>query len=269
MRYPSAMRIHHLNCGTLCPLAVPNMVCHCLLVECPDRLVLVEAGLGTRDVADPNARLGRLLKTLIRPTLRIEETAVAQVRRLGFSPEDVRDIVLTHLDVDHVGGIDDFPQASVHVLRDEYEAAFEPKTAFEAKRYARSRWARTAHFVQHEPAGEPWFGFECVREIPGMQGELLMVPLPGHTRGHAAIAIRVGNRFLLHCGDAYLFHGEMANPYRCPVALRLFQRDCFDNAMRKHNQARLRALCADTESGVDVFCAHDVREFERFGQVDA
>jgi glyoxylase-like metal-dependent hydrolase (beta-lactamase superfamily II) len=42
-----------------------------------------------------------------------------QVKQLGFSPRDVRHIVLTHLDSDHAGGLENFPEAHVHVLEAE------------------------------------------------------------------------------------------------------------------------------------------------------
>ena len=58
------MRIHHLNTGTLCPLGeklvsgeggfgTARVVCHALLIEAGDQLVLVETGLGTEDAAHP------------------------------------------------------------------------------------------------------------------------------------------------------------------------------------------------------------------------
>jgi len=105
------MRIHHLNCATLCPLAVPEMVCHCLLVEIGSELALIDAGFGTGDVDRTRERLGSLLPLLLRPRLERSETAIEQVRRLGFDPKDVRHVILTHLDVDHVGGVSDFPWA--------------------------------------------------------------------------------------------------------------------------------------------------------------
>ena len=49
---------------------------------------------------------------------------------LGFSPDDVRHIVLTHLDFDHAGGIEDFPNARVHVLAREREAAERERRGF-------------------------------------------------------------------------------------------------------------------------------------------
>ena len=36
----------------------------------------------------------------------------------GFRREDVRHILVTHLDFDHAGGLPDFPDAVVHVQRD-------------------------------------------------------------------------------------------------------------------------------------------------------
>lgn len=47
------MRIHHLDCGTL-RTPVSRMVCHVLLLEVEDRLVLVDTGFGTEDVRDPH-----------------------------------------------------------------------------------------------------------------------------------------------------------------------------------------------------------------------
>ena len=128
------MRIHHLNCGSLCPrggrlfggagglLSPAPMCCHCLLIEGDDGLILVDAGLGVEDVNEPR-RLGFLFNATARPRLDVAETALRQVADLGFPPSDVRHIVPTHLDLDHAGGISDFPGAAVHVFAAELRAA--------------------------------------------------------------------------------------------------------------------------------------------------
>ena len=87
-----------------------RLVAHCLLVEGADGLTLVDTGIGAGDVADPG-RLGAPFVAVTGAALDLEETAVMQVRALGHDPADVRDVVLTHLDLDHAGGLGDFPGA--------------------------------------------------------------------------------------------------------------------------------------------------------------
>jgi len=256
------MKVHHINCATMHPPAVQEMVTHCLLVETESELVLVDAGYGTDDIDRTRARLGSLLPLLLRPSLLRSETAIEQVRGLGFDPKDVRNVILTHLDVDHVGGVSDFPWARVHLTRDELRGAFESSTASERGRFRNLSWARNLDFATYEPNGEPWFGFRCARELEGLPAELLLVSLPGHTRGHAGVAVQLGERWLLHCGDAYFHRAEMQPEPRRPWALALFQRIAVDDVTRRRSQEELRRLVQSHGDQVQVFCSHDQREYE-------
>ena len=93
------------------------------------------------------------------------------------------------------------------------------------------------------------------------------MPLGGHTCGHAGVAIQQGERWLLHAGDAYFFHGEMAPTPSCPVGLRLYQRLMeVDRPLRLLNQQRLRELKQARGQRLDILCSHDVVEFERAKQ---
>jgi len=257
------MKVHHINCATMHPPAVHEMVTHCLLVETGSQLVLVDAGYGTDDIDRTRERLGSLLPRLLRPSLLRSETAIQQVRGLGFDPKDVRDVILTHLDVDHVGGVSDFPWARVHLTRDELRGAFESSTASERGRFRNLRWARDLDFSSYGPQGEPWFGFPCVRDLEGLPAELLLVSLPGHTRGHAGVAVQLGERWLLHGGDAYFHHAEMQPEPERPWALALFQRVAVvDDATRRRSQEKLRQLVQSRGEEVQVFCSHDRREYQ-------
>ncbi|HEY8429044.1 MAG TPA: MBL fold metallo-hydrolase [Sandaracinaceae bacterium] len=270
------MRVHHLSCGTMCPYGgrwingssppwkTGRMVCHVLLVETERAgLVLVDSGLGLADVAEPRARLGGVFLAAVRPVLREEETAVRRVERLGFSPADVRHIVLTHMDLDHAGGLSDFPHATVHVLGEEHAAATRPRLADRA-RYRPVQWSHAPKFETYAPEGEPWLGFPAVRDLRGLPPEILMVPLVGHSRGHAGIAVKDGDGWLLHAGDAY-FHAEQMDPERprCPPALSLFQNAvAYDRERMRENQARLRELVREHRRVVRVFSAHDPNELD-------
>ena len=276
------MRIHHLNCGTDCPLGgalfdgcstglLGHIVCHCLLIETDAHgLVLVDTGYGLKDVDHPHRadpRIPRPWRAMLNIRLREEETALRQAEALGFQASDVRHIIATHLDFDHAGGLEDFPNATVHVMAREYDDATRPHSGF----VARNRWRMpqlngVADWRRYGARGEDWFGFEAVRDLDGLPPEILMVPLAGHTWGHAGVAVRQdGGRWLLHAGDAYFYRGEMREAERrCTPGLRAYQRLMeADARSRIDNQARLRRLSIERRDAVTVTCTHDPVELAR------
>jgi glyoxylase-like metal-dependent hydrolase (beta-lactamase superfamily II) len=257
---PWGRRLYNGHGGYLEPA---HLVCHVLLIELADGLVLVDTGLGEADVLDP-----RLLdvgtRTLIRPQLVGSETAVSQVRALGYDPSAVRHIVLTHADFDHAGGIADFPSAEVHIFAAEHRALTAPPWR-ERIRYAIARhdWAHGPRWITHDVAGDTWFGFESVRVLPGSDADVVMIPLPGHTLGHTGIAIRRGDGWLLHAGDAFFNYGQLESPPHCPAGLTIYQTLVqADGGRRRHNLERLRALVARHPDEVTVICSHDPTQLE-------
>ncbi|HEY6555863.1 MAG TPA: MBL fold metallo-hydrolase [Polyangiaceae bacterium] len=269
------MKVHHLDCGTLCPGAERwingtgslkrrgRLVCHCLLVESPSGLVLVETGIGTADIERPHERLGSFFLRSSRPRLDATQTASAHVERLGFSARDVRHVVLTHAHLDHAGGIADFPHAKIHVYAPEQHAVTAPATYFERQSYRRLQFAHGPRWTPHEPAGERFFGFEAALPIAELGSEVALVPLPGHTRGHAAVAVRGPHGYMLHAGDAY-FHRDQLLGRAAPALLAVFQRMVdLDGRLRARNLVRLAELAREHGSEVQIFCAHDPVELER------
>jgi glyoxylase-like metal-dependent hydrolase (beta-lactamase superfamily II) len=246
-------------------LARGSLCCHCLLVEAADQLVLVDTGFGLRDVRNPRTRLSWLFLKLLSPDFREELTARRQVERLGFDPRDVRQIVLTHLDFDHAGGIDDFPWARVHMLRQERDSAVAQRTWLDRQRYRPQQWSYQAQWQMHDAIlGTRWYGFNHVCGGAGLPPEILLVPLIGHTLGHAGVAIRTGQQWLLHAGDAYFLRRELdvSDPY-CTPGLRAYQWLVEKKRRaRLANQERLRQLCR-LHSEIEIFCSHDPTEFER------
>jgi glyoxylase-like metal-dependent hydrolase (beta-lactamase superfamily II) len=276
-----AHSIHHLNCVSSCPLGGAlfdgrsrslrgRLACHCLLVETPSTLVLVDTGFGLRDVEAPRTRLSPFFLTLLSPELRESMTAIRQLQRLGFDARDVGHIVLTHLDFDHAGGLDDFPWAKVHLLGREREAAFARRTPLDRARYRPQQWSTQESWRAYEPGeGDLWNGFQCVRQMEDLPPEILLVPLVGHTHGHAGVAVRsdeVDGGWLLLAGDAYFDRREMDAAPRCTPGLRFYQWMMEKNRKaRLWNQRRLRALVGEHRGARDltVFCSHDPYEFER------
>ncbi len=258
-----AMKVHHISCGTMCPLSIGRMVCHCLLIETRDGLVLVETGLGLADLDDATRRFGRAWMWTARPRLAPEDTAIRQIQALGFAADDVRHIVLTHMDLDHAGGIPDFPRATVHVHHDELQAATERATRKARWRYRPEHVAHGPRWQTYSAEGERWFGFDSVRALGDSEAEVLLVPLPGHTAGHCAVAVRADDRWLLHCGDAY-FHRNTLAGRRPPLGLAWFERSVQTHApTRRANAARLAELARDHGDQILLFNSHDAAQFEQ------
>lgn len=111
-----------------------------MLVETDAGLVLVDTGYGLRDVAAPLERSSWFFLRLLDPNFREELTAVRQIEALGFSARDVRHIV-THLDFDHAGGLDDFPDASIHLMRAEVDDAARQDSWLDRQRFRPPQWS--------------------------------------------------------------------------------------------------------------------------------
>lgn len=255
----SRMKIHHLNCGSMHPIGAPcGLVCHVIVLETPGGLALIDSGLGLLDVSQPGRRFGTS-RHLIRPALNVEETAIVQLERLGFHPKDVRHILLTHFDADHVGGLADFPWASVHLTSEEAFAAQHPQTLVERGRYLPAPREHRPRLVEHKVRdSESWRGFAAAKPLTEVADGLIMLSLPGHTRGHAAYAIETGGRWILQVGDAFYHRGQIDGRGGTPLTLRAMERLVAHDWRRvQANHDRISEIYASGAKDLSLVNSHD------------
>ncbi|MFW6135406.1 MAG: MBL fold metallo-hydrolase [Chloroflexota bacterium] len=166
-------------------------------------------------------------------------------------------IVLTHLHLDHSGGLPDFPWAKVHVFAPEYQAATRQrqKGLLTWFGYDAVHLAHGPRWVLYELGGE-WFGLPCA-PVEGIGSQrLVLVPLIGHTSGHCGVAVEVEGGWIMHCGDAYVRDVQIDtdNPQSpFPKWAAAFKRVVFPvSALQK-----LRVLRREQGRTVKMFSAHD------------
>jgi glyoxylase-like metal-dependent hydrolase (beta-lactamase superfamily II) len=270
-----AMQIYHLNCGTMHAFGFPrddntggffkrgHGVIHCLLVDTGEGLALVDTGWGVRDCTAPSPAV-RQFAGIVGCPCDLNETAIRQVESLGYHPADVQHIFLTHMHLDHAGGLPDFPAATVHLFADELEACLHPRTLMERWAYRPEHRAHGPKWHPHRLQGDQWFGLDCASSVRVGEAEFVMIPFTGHTRGHCGIALRMDDRWLLHCGDVYGYYRQVdpVQPYMHPsgklmefIVTRGFK-------MPRRHWGRIRQLLQARGDTIQTVCAHDAHEFE-------
>lgn len=137
--------------------------------------------------------LGRLAEVRVEPNDEIGP----QMRARGLRPEDVRLVLPTHLHFDHSAGVGHFPNAEVLVHRAEWEV----RKAFDGHwRFQEESWPSLLQPSKYDLAPDPYGPFDASLPLTD-RGDVLVLPTPGHTRGHVAIAVRTANLTLLFAGD--------------------------------------------------------------------
>lgn len=158
-------------------------------VEGLSRVVVVETGNGDKEDAVFRERFA----------LEGENVLLISLAALNVQPEDVTDVILTHLHFDHAGGatrregdriVPTFPKARHVVQLQELEDARNPPLRSKAS-YLRCNW---------EPLSEAGL----LETVDG-EGDVLpgvrVRPMPGHNQGNQGVMVVGGDRKLIYSGD--------------------------------------------------------------------
>lgn len=201
------------------------------LINTGSRLVLVDTGAGT--LLGPTA--GKL---------------VANLRAAGYVPEQVDDILLTHMHPDHEGGLIAngqrvFPNAVVHA--DKHEAAYwlsnanMDKAPADSKGFFQGAMASVQPYVE---AGkfQPFNGDTDI--VPGVRS----IANPGHTPGHTTYLVESKGQELLLVGDSIHVGSVQFNNPSVTIA--------FDTNAKDAANSRAKVFTRADRDGAIVGAAH-------------
>jgi glyoxylase-like metal-dependent hydrolase (beta-lactamase superfamily II) len=191
------------------------------VIEHADGLVLFDTGQDRASVTDPDyfpgGATGFLYGRLARFQIAPQETLVAKLAALGHGAPDVRLAILSHLHQDHIGGIRYLPKAEFILAEAEWRAMEQPRS--EMNGYLRRhidlpgvRYRRIGFTPTDDPALAP---FTSAHDVMG-DGSLVLLPVPGHTRGSMALLVRRPDKApLLMVGDL-TYEAELLEAGRIP-----------------------------------------------------
>lgn len=135
--------------------------------------VLVDTGFGKEMIGAYTQRS--------EPGTKIDEAdyVVNQLAALGLAPKDIRYLIATHLDGDHAGGHDEFPDAEIVIQKEHLEAARQ----LERFQATRKHWdAPGLHYRTVDGDTELLPGIELIKTTghkPGHQSVLVRLPETG------------------------------------------------------------------------------------------
>jgi glyoxylase-like metal-dependent hydrolase (beta-lactamase superfamily II) len=163
------------------------------VVRHPEGVVLFDSGAHPDLAADPVARMGAAAADFV---VKVDEDDAIEpvLARIEMTPADVDLVIQSHLHFDHAGGLHAFPGTPVMVQREELEFAESP-----------TEEQRDIYIADDFAGVEDWRLLDGEEDVFG-DGRLLVVPTPGHTKGHQSLLVRLddGRSIFLLADAAYL-----------------------------------------------------------------
>ncbi|WP_205739805.1 N-acyl homoserine lactonase family protein [Georgenia sp. SYP-B2076] len=233
----------HLVVGAEGTVSIPLPA---FLIEHEQGLVLFDTGMSPLVCEDPALVFGDRPETAMiesNPEQRID----TQLGRLGYRPEDITHVVLSHTHSDHAGGLYLFPQAKFYIGPEEF-------------RWARGTTNQTDHLFNPADLNDEVKEFDWHEVGPqGLDlfgdGAINVLHTPGHTPGELSSLVRLPSQNIVLTGDTVHLREGM-------------EWDEVDPSDWDYDEAR-RSIAAlknlqETERA-KVWISHDPRDWEDFG----
>lgn len=168
---------------------------------------LFDTGYSTRFLDATHAFPYRILRLATPVQISKKENAVEQLRDMNIHPSEVQ-IILSHMHVDHVGGIHDFPTSRIIVSQKEWEFTRRSSLRLFKNFYIKELFDRIdpANLQLIDFHGKASYGpFPNAVDL-FQDGSMILVPLPGHAVGQMGLLVNglMGKRYFLIADSVYV-----------------------------------------------------------------
>jgi glyoxylase-like metal-dependent hydrolase (beta-lactamase superfamily II) len=176
----------------------PWLPTYAWVIDHPEGVIVVDTGQGMH-LLEANRSLHPYHRWEVAFRLEREEEIGPQLRALGIGPRDVKRVVLTHLHVDHDGGLAHFPQTEILVSGNELATARGWKGRLRG--YLPNRWPTWFDPVPLDLAPDAYGPFSASRRLT-TAGDVVAVATPGHTADHMSVVVEDQGTTYFLAGDA-------------------------------------------------------------------
>jgi glyoxylase-like metal-dependent hydrolase (beta-lactamase superfamily II) len=165
-------------------------------IEHPEGVILVDTGASAGLMRLP--RWHPYFRFAVRFDVEPEQEAAPQLGALGIGPSDVKRVVLTHVHVDHDGGLSGFPKSEVLAAPGELRTA--AGLAGRLRGYLPQRWPKNFDPQPLTLENRAYGSFLRSRRLTA-DGAIVAVATPGHTVSHLSVIVEDGDSTVFLAGD--------------------------------------------------------------------
>jgi len=166
-------------------------------IEHPDGVIVVDTGQGAH-LLETGKSYHPFLRWKVAFRIEREEEIGPQLHALGIGARDVKKVVLTHLHMDHDGGLAHFPHSEILAAPGELRTA--SGLAGRIRGYLPNRWPSWFDPLPLDLAAEAFGPFTRSRRLT-RAGDVVAVATPGHTTNHISVVVQDGDTALFLAGD--------------------------------------------------------------------
>jgi glyoxylase-like metal-dependent hydrolase (beta-lactamase superfamily II) len=168
------------------------------VIDHPEGMIVVDTGQGTH-LLESARPLHPYRRWEVMFRIERDQEVGPQLRELGIRPRDVKRVVLTHLHIEHDGGLAHFPHSDILVSRGEIQTA--SGWMGRLRGYLPNRWPAWFNPVALDLTAEAFGPFATSKRLT-KAGDVVLVGTPGHTANHVSVLVEDHGTTYFLAGDA-------------------------------------------------------------------